>query len=85
MEFTPSMARISTFSFNLYCFTSLSICRSNIEDHLQIQSKEGSVQRCPLLMFLYDIGVLPLIRKLKKLHPDVLQPWFADNMVEAGG
>ena len=62
------------FAFNLYCFTSLLICQSNIGDHLQIQLKEGSIQGCPLSIFLYSIGVLPLIWKLKELHPDVIQP-----------
>ena len=50
-----------------------------------MQSKEGSIQGCPLSMFLYGIGVLPLIRKLKELHPDVIQPWFADDAAGAGG
>ena len=49
------------FAFNLYCFTSLLICRSNVGDHLQMQSKEGSIQGCPLSMFLYGIGILLLI------------------------
>ena len=48
-------------------------------------SKEGSIQGCPLSMFLYGIGVLPLIRKLKVLHPDVIQLWFADDAAGAGG
>ena len=30
-------------------------------------------------MFLYGIGILPLIRNLKELHPDVVQPWYADD------
>ena len=61
------------FAFNLYCFTSLLICRSNTGEHLQMWSKEGSIQGCPLSMFLYGIGVLPLIQKLKVLHPDIIQ------------
>ena len=72
------------FAFNLYCFANLLICRSNIEDHFQMQSKERSIQGCPLSMFLYGIGVLPLIRKLKKLHPDVIQPCFVDDAAEDG-
>ena len=50
-----------------------------------MQSREGSIQGCPLSMFLYGIDVLPLIQKLKELHPDVIQPWFADNAAGAGG
>ena len=42
-------------------------------------AKEGQIQGDPLSMFLYGIGILPLIRKLKDLHPDVVQPWYADD------
>ena len=30
-------------------------------------------------MFLYGIGILPLIQNLKELHPEVVQPWYADD------
>ena len=73
------------FAFNLCCFISLLICQSNTGEHLQMQSKEGSIQGCPLSIFLYGIGVLQLIQKLKVLHPDVIQPWFADDAADAGG
>jgi hypothetical protein len=42
-------------------------------------SKEGSVQGDPLSMFAYGIGILPLIRQLKKEFPEVKQPWYADD------
>ena len=42
-------------------------------------SKEGQIQGDPISMFLYGIGILPLIRKLKALHPDAVQPWYADD------
>lgn len=71
--------------FNRYCFTSLLICRSNIGDHLQIQSKKGLIQGCHLLMFLYGIGVLLLIQKLKELNTDVIRPWFANDVTGTGG
>ena len=34
-------------------------------------------------MIAYGIGVLPLIRDLRRAHPHVTQPWYADD-VEAG-
>ena len=30
-------------------------------------------------MIAYSIGILPLIKKLKKEFPDVTQPWYADD------
>ena len=30
-------------------------------------------------MFLYDIGIFPLIQKLKELYPEGVQPWCADD------
>jgi hypothetical protein len=35
-------------------------------------------------MFIYSIGLLPLIRQLKPEFPEVQQPWYADD-VGAGG
>jgi hypothetical protein len=35
-------------------------------------------------MFAYGIGVLPLIRRLKRNHPRLFQPWYADD-AGAGG
>ena len=47
-------------------------------------SKEGQIQGDPLSMFLYGMGILPLIRKLKQLHVDCIQPWFADDAAALG-
>ena len=30
-------------------------------------------------MVAYGIGVLPLIKRLKVVYPDVTQPWYADD------
>jgi hypothetical protein len=46
--------------------------------------KEGVTQGDPLAMFAYGIGVLPLIRRLKRNHPRLFQPWYADD-AGAGG
>ena len=46
--------------------------------------KEGVTQGDPLAMIAYGIRVLPLIRFLRKDHPQVLQPWYADD-AGAGG
>jgi hypothetical protein len=44
-----------------------------------IYSKEGITQGDPLSMFVYGIGILPLIRQLKAEFPEVEQPWNADD------
>ena len=37
------------------------------------------MQGVPLTMIAYGIGILPLIKYLKREIPDVTQPWYADN------
>jgi hypothetical protein len=44
-----------------------------------IHSKEGVTQGDALSMVAYGIGILPLIRHLKRGFPGVKQPWYADN------
>ena len=77
----PAGAR---FAFNCYSFYSLLICRNSTGEPLTMWSKEGQIQGDPLSMFLYGIGILPLIRKLKQLHVDCIQPWFADDAAALG-
>ena len=47
-----------------------------------LHSKEGMTQGDPHVMIENCIGVLPLIRDLRRAHPRVTQPWYADD---AGG
>jgi hypothetical protein len=49
-----------------------------------MRPKSISTQGDPLAMFAYGIGVLPLIRRLKRSYPDLFQPWYADD-AGAGG
>ena len=37
------------------------------------------MQGDPLAMIAYGIGIIPLIKNLKRAIPDVTQPWNADN------
>jgi hypothetical protein len=33
----------------------------------------------PIAMFYYGIGILPMIRQLKAIYPELKQPWYADD------
>ena len=44
-----------------------------------LHSKEGVTQGEPLAMIAYGIGVPPLIRELQGAHPQVTNPWYADD------
>ena len=73
------------FTFNCYRHWAILVVR-NTEDgsgHF-LHSKEGVTQGDPLAMIAYGIGVLPLIRVLRKDHTQVSQPWYADD-AGAGG
>ena len=72
------------FAFNCYKHQSHLICRSPEGCHFNLLSKEGVTQGDPLSMFAYGIGILPLIKKLKVLHPACTQPWYADDAGAAG-
>ena len=50
-----------------------------------LHSKEGLTQGDPVAMITYGIGVLPLIFDLKRDHPRVTQPWYADDAGAGGG
>ena len=78
----PSGAR---FTYNCYLHWATLVVR-NTEDgsgHF-LHSKMGVTQGDPLAMIAYGIWVLPLIRVLRTDHPQVSQPWYADN-AGAGG
>eukprot|EP00980_Cylindrotheca_fusiformis_P020650 scaffold7701_cov62-Cylindrotheca_fusiformis.AAC.1 len=77
----PSGAR---FVFNSYKrWASLGI-RSPNGGFQVLSSREGVTQGDPLSMFAYGLALLPLIRKLKTLHPRVKQFWYADDNGDGG-
>jgi hypothetical protein len=44
-------------------------------------SQEGVTQGDPLAMILYGLALVPLAKILREAVPEVLQPWYADNIV----
>ena len=47
-------------------------------------SKDEQILGNPLSIFLYGIGILPLIQKLEEKQIDSIQPWFADDAAALG-
>ena len=45
-----------------------------------LHSKEGVTQGYPLVMMAYGIGILTLIKNLKREIPDVKHPWYTLTM-----
>jgi len=77
----PKLAR---FAFNCYRHEIRLVCRRQGKAALVILSREGVTQGDPLAMALYGIALLPLAELLRSEHPDVTQPWFADDAAMQG-
>ena len=73
----PSGAR---FTYNCYRHWATLVVRNTKDGsgHF-LHSKEGVTHGYPLAMIAYGIRVLPLIRVLRSDHPQVYQPWYADD------
>ena len=50
----------------------------------EISSTEGTTQGDLLAMAMYALAVVPLIRQLRTVVPDVRQVWFADDATAVG-
>ena len=50
----------------------------------EIPSTEGTTQGDPLTMAMYALAVVPLIRHLRTVVPDVSQAWFVDDASAVG-
>ena len=73
------------FTFNCYRHWAILVVRNTEDGSVHfLHRKEGVTQGDPLAMIAYGIRVLPLIRALRRDHPHVTQPWYADN-AGAGG
>ena len=73
------------FTCNCYRHWATLVLRDTVNgsDHF-LHSKEGVTQGDPFAMIAYGIGVLSLIRDLRRAHPHVTQPWYSDEMVAGG-
>ena len=50
----------------------------------EIPSCEGTTQGDPLAMAMYDLDMVPLIKRLHVAVPNVKQVWFADDATVVG-
>ena len=73
------------FTFNCYHHWATLVVRDIADGsgHF-LHSKEGVTQGDPLAMIAYGIMVLPFIRDLRRAHPHITQPWYADDVGEGG-
>ena len=72
----PSGAR---FVFDYY-YHWMSLILRNCNGMASIlHSRECVMQGGPVAMIVYGIGILTLIKNLKRAIPDVTQPWYADD------
>jgi hypothetical protein len=53
-------------------------------DPIHLYSQTGITQGCPLSMFCYGLGLLPLIRNSKCQFPQLFHAWLADDGTAAG-
>ena len=77
----PAGAR---FSFNCYRHSAQLVVRREGQPCHMVQSREGVTQGASLSMVLYGLSLTPLAKRLRTACPDVLQPWYADDMAMAG-
>ena len=74
----------SRFVFNCYRHWSSIVLQNRNGKSSIIYSREVVTQGGPLAMIVYGIGILPLIKNLKRAIPDITQPWYTDDAVSLG-
>ena len=67
------------FVFNCYRHWSLLVLWNGNGTASIIHSRDGMMQGYHIAMISYGIGILPLIKTLKRAIPDGTQPWYADD------
>ena len=77
----PSRAQ---FSFNCYRHWATLVIRAGDGMVHFLHRKKGATQGDRLAMITYGLGILPLIRDLRTVHPAVTKSWYDDD-TGAGG
>ena len=72
------------FNFNCYCHWETLVIRDCGGAGHFLYIKEGVIQGYLIAMIAYCIGVIPLIREIQEAHPNVSQPWYANDAGSGG-
>ncbi len=62
----------------------LLVVRNCTRDAEFLASCEGVTQGDPLSLILYGIALIPLVELLCQDCPEIMQPWYADNLALLG-
>ena len=74
----------ANFVFNCYRHWSSLVLQNGNGTEIIPHSREGVIQGDPLAMIAYGIGILPLIKNLKRAIPDVIQTWYTNDAGDLG-
>ena len=74
----------SRFTFNCYRQHCQLVVRYRKDECQILHSKEGVSQGDPLSAVIYGLALVPLSKFLRERHPEVIQPFFADDCSLAG-
>jgi hypothetical protein len=77
----PQLAR---YVFHTYRHASVLIVRRQNQPCVKILSREGVTQGDPLSMILYALTLSPLSERIRESTPNVVQPWYADDVALVG-
>jgi hypothetical protein len=67
------------FVFNMYKHWDTFVIRKNNGTGELLYSRQCITQGDPLVMFYYELDLLPLTHQLKTEFPNVEHPWYADD------
>jgi len=69
----------SRFAFNCYRHATQLIIQCNGRPCSVILLQEGMTQGDPILMVIYGVALTPLTEMVRKMLPDTLQAWYAND------
>ena len=79
--------RAARFCFNSYRHFAEAFVEASSNEPLVIESQEGIAQGCPLGVFAYGIGMVPLLKRIRDhmyLEEEVVMATYADDVNAAG-
>ena len=74
----------SRFAFNCYKHASILVLRNRGKASEFILSREGVTQGDPISMVVYGLALVPLAKSIRSAVPNLIQPWYADDVALSG-